>query len=547
MQSIPVSDSGNTPLISSGVATSEGLISPSANGGEVLLTGYKAGLATQTSSLAGSASATLPRTVGVVSSTGNVDLSTTTTEFNANNPRSATASGTTLWLAGANSGVITTPQGGSGAGTVVSTTNTNLRVIQIFNGQLYYSTSSAGGGIWSVGAGLPTSTGTVATQLSGVTTASPYGFFFANLGSGNSFNGFDTLYVADDGTSAGIEKWSYNGSTWIAEGTVTAAGVRGLTGVVNGTSVTLYGTTGGSAAAGGGSLYTFTDSTGAGNPISGTATVRATAATDEAFRGIALVPAIVATTATSEVGSLSPRQSSDTFTVTASFNAGTTPGVASVDLFVSTNNGPFTLYQTQSGGGAASGSVSFTFVGKDRNVYAFYSVAHDVNGGTEVKSTIEVSTYVPDLNPPVTHVLATSSYANGTFTINWSGTDPDQNSGTPPGSIVTFQIFEIIDGGAAKLVGQFPAGPATGGVYSGTATFAAQGDGLSHNYSFYSIGIDDQGVTQAVPGTPDVSFTAITFTAPLASSLSRRARHRRTLLYPFPRRELQPVAPLLAP
>ena len=519
VQSIPVSDSGITPLISSGTATSEGLISASANGGEVVLTGYEAGLATQPSSVAGSTSASVPRAVGVLSSTGSVDLSTTTTQFSANNPRSATADGSTIWITGANSGVITTPQGGSGLGTVVSALpNSNLRVIQIFNGQLYYSTGSGTNpGIWSVGTGEPTSTGVVAAQLPGMKTSSPYGFFFANLGSGHSFNGFDTLYVADDGGTTGIEKWSFDGANWVAEGAVTAAGVRGLTGVVNNGAVTLYGTTGAGTAAGGGSLYMFTDSTGPGAAISGTATVVATALANEAFRGITFVPAIVATTATSKVGSLVARQTSDSFNVSATFNSVNGPNVTSVDLFVSTNNGPFILYQTQTTGGAASGSVNFSFVGQDRNVYAFYSVAHDVNGGTEVKSTIEASTFVPDLHPPVTHVLASSSVSNGVFTLNWSGTDPDQNSGTPPGSIVTVSIFVEIDGGAAKLVGQFPAGTATGGVYSSSATYAAQGDGLSHNYAFYSIGVDDQGVTQAVPGSADVSFNSITFTAPLAA------------------------------
>ena len=58
----------------------------------------------------------------------------------------------------------------------------------------------------------------------------------------------------------------------------------------------------------------------------------------------------------------------------------------------------------------ASGTYDFTFVGQDRNLYAFHSIAIDAAGNAEVKSsnTVEASTTVPDLNPPVTHVLATN-------------------------------------------------------------------------------------------------------------------------------------------
>ncbi len=90
-------------------------------------------------------------------------------------------------------------------------------------------------------------------------------------------------------------------------------------------------------------------------------------------------------------------------------------GVSSVDLYVSVNNGPFTLYQTKTFAPSASGTVTFTFAGQDRNLYAFHSVAHDAAGNTESKSgtAIEASTSVPDLNPPVTHVLASSPVTPG--------------------------------------------------------------------------------------------------------------------------------------
>ena len=123
------------------------------------------------------------------------------------------------------------------------------------------------------------------------------------------------------------------------------------------------------------------------------------------------------TTPTSHVvNSLGTSQTSDSFPVSVAFSDPAGPGgapasgVSSVALYVSVNNGPFTLYQTQTFTPTASGTATFTFAGQDRNLYAFHSIAHDAAGNTESKSstTIEASTSVPDLNPPVTHVLASS-------------------------------------------------------------------------------------------------------------------------------------------
>ncbi len=254
----------------------------------------------------------------------------------------------------------------------------------------------------------------------------------------------------------------------------------------------------------------------------------------------------------SKAGPLSLAQASDTFTVPVTFSdpagaSGAVPsGVASVDLYVSANYGPFVLYQTLSAGGAASGTLNFTFTGADRNTYTFHSIAHDVAGNTESKSAIviETSTYVPDLNPPVSHVMAasptyswgpfpasifnglpTSSYSTGVFTLEWAGADPDQPAG---GSIATVSVYVQVDSGAAKLVGTITPGSPTavssGGstyyVYSGSMSYNALGDSLSHTYSFYSVGTDDeqkeQYAPQAGPASPDVTFSNITYGAPLA-------------------------------
>ncbi|MHB1556933.1 MAG: hypothetical protein ACYC61_05585, partial [Isosphaeraceae bacterium] len=249
------------------------------------------------------------------------------------------------------------------------------------------------------------------------------------------------------------------------------------------------------------------------------------------------------------VNTLPTSEGTDSFPVSVAYTdpagaGGSTPsGVASVDLYVSTNNGPFAFYQNLTvPASPASGSVTFTFNGQDRNIYAFHSVAHDVAGNTESKaaSTIEATTSVPDLNPPVTHVLAASptyswgpyssslfggrtpsSYSNGVFTLNWAGADPDRSSGTPAGSITVVDVYVEVDGGSPALVAQLNAGtPNSNGVYSGTTTYNALGDGLTHSYSFFSVGVDDQQKSQYAPqsgpASPDVTFSSVAYTAPLA-------------------------------
>jgi hypothetical protein len=253
---------------------------------------------------------------------------------------------------------------------------------------------------------------------------------------------------------------------------------------------------------------------------------------------------------TSHVNTLPGQQTSDTFTVPVTFsdptgtNNAPASGVASVDLYVSTDGVAFSLYQSMSANGATS-PLNFTFTGNDRTTYYFHSVAHDVAGNTEIvaATAIQASTFVPDLNPPVTHVLqpstsnawspfpsslfssmTASSYQSGVFTLNWAGADPDQPVG---GSIASLSVYVQVDGGSPSLVGTVtpssPTAVTSGGttyyVYSGTLTYHAQGDGNSHTYKFYSIGTDDQHLAQPTPGAADVTFTE-TYTAPLTASLT---------------------------
>ncbi|HYQ01074.1 MAG TPA: hypothetical protein VER96_20530 [Polyangiaceae bacterium] len=283
----------NRRLVASGTATSEGLITRSTDGHFVMLTGYDAPL--PTASLAGTTGTAVPRIVGRVAADGSVDTSTQVMDgVSGNNPRGvASTDGNQIWFAGAAGGVRFLTLGNTSATTTqLSTTVTNLRQVSIFSSQLYVSDSSGSAvRLGAVGAGLPTTSGQVISNISGFPlTGSPYAFYFADLDA--TVPGVDVLYVADDGV--GLTKYSLVTGTWVAKGTVgTAADAyRGLTAVVNAGTVTLYATRkGGSAAAGGGELVLLSDATGYSGGFTGTPTLLVTAAANTAFRGVALAPA----------------------------------------------------------------------------------------------------------------------------------------------------------------------------------------------------------------------------------------------------------------
>lgn len=280
------------PLTASGSASSEGGLSLSTDGTTLLIPGYAA--ATGVSSIASTTDSVAQRVVGEVDSAGDINTTTTfgATAFSGNNPRGpASVDGSVVWMAGA--GGTEATSGGVWSATKGATTSTmltggNFRWARIFNGQLYASSASATSpaviGINQVGTGLPTTTSTI-TNLAGLdssSTGSPYDYYLLSEGG----TGIDTAYVADN--TIGIEKYSLIAGTWTAEGSIAMAGVTGLTGSASGTTVTLYATDPTS-------LATVTDAFGTGT-LAGSPTTLATAATNEAFRGVALAPQPAVTT-----------------------------------------------------------------------------------------------------------------------------------------------------------------------------------------------------------------------------------------------------------
>ncbi|HYO24559.1 MAG TPA: hypothetical protein VEQ85_06375, partial [Lacipirellulaceae bacterium] len=152
----------NLPFTVNGTAVSEGFLTLSGNGQFLTLAGYS--IAPGTAQINTTASTVAPRAVARIDvGSGAVNTSTSfsgDTTFSAGNARSAVSSdGSSIWLAGSNQGVRTTTFGTT-ASTVVSSTVTNNRVLNIFNGQLYVSSGSGSFiGVNAVGTGLPTATG----------------------------------------------------------------------------------------------------------------------------------------------------------------------------------------------------------------------------------------------------------------------------------------------------------------------------------------------------------------------------------------------------
>jgi hypothetical protein len=307
---MPTNQAGaNSPIVISGTATSEGQLTLSADGQYLIMAGYATNSAyysVGTTSLPNTSSTAVPRIVGRVDYDGNIDTSTVLTNFsNGNNPRcAASTDGVNIWVGGAQGGVAYTTLGSAAVTTLNNisgtTTNkpTNIRYVDIYNGQIYCSTEKTTNGIYTVGIGEPTTTGQVMTLIQ--PAGGPGGVMFLTLQAGNT--NVDTLYYADDGSgssAAGIYKFSLVDSSWVQNGGPITVdfGVAGLTASVDlsdgTTNVHLFAVTQGptGSSLNGSDLYEFTDSSGYNGSVSGSATMIATAAANTAFRGVAMAPA----------------------------------------------------------------------------------------------------------------------------------------------------------------------------------------------------------------------------------------------------------------
>ena len=283
---------GNFALTASGTATTEGLINLSINRKYITFGGYNAD--TGIVSVASLASSSYKRVIGRINNAATTNITTSLdSAFSTYNIRSVISTdGNAFWMSGSGSGIRYTTLGVS-ADTRVSSAQqaypSNFRSLNIFGGQLYATTGSGTSfRMVSVGTNTPIDSGNILTQFPGVpVTGSPNQFFLADLST--TIPGDDVLYIADDAAATsggGLQKYSYNGTTWVSNGALSPAltPLKGLTGSVIGSTVTLY------AVGGAAKLYSLVDASGYNAALTAPFVELATVGTNMAFRGVALAP-----------------------------------------------------------------------------------------------------------------------------------------------------------------------------------------------------------------------------------------------------------------
>ncbi len=278
----------NQSLTAIGNSALEGLLTRSADGRFLLLTGYDTAVATTN---ANALAAAVGRVIGRVGVDGLVDTSTSVALGTGNVRGIASDTGASYYVSTSSTGVSYGTFGSASVTQLNANTTgpVNVRALGIYDGQLYESSMSGAFRIATVGSGQPTTAGQVVTNITGdgsatsplATASAPGAFFFADLTT--AVAGVDTLYVADSRTGGGLFKYSLVGGVWTSNGSIVDSGLTGLTGSVSGTTVTLFGTTGNA-------LDLFSDTTGYNGILTGGSTRIATAATNTAFRGVAFAP-----------------------------------------------------------------------------------------------------------------------------------------------------------------------------------------------------------------------------------------------------------------
>jgi len=218
IQSIPMPTSSvgsDRRLTLSGTANSEGELAVSSDGRYLTLGGYDA--APGVASISSSALTVASRSIARIDLSGNVDTTTGITDAlgGASIRGVATDDGSRYWATGGSNGVRFLSHGASTT-TQITASPTNVRCVNIFNGQLFISSGSgAFVGVNTVGSGLPTAATTAALLTGqGGTGFSNYDFTFADA---------NTLYVADDSAANnGLQKWVQNAGTWSLAYRITA-------------------------------------------------------------------------------------------------------------------------------------------------------------------------------------------------------------------------------------------------------------------------------------------------------------------------------------
>lgn len=250
----------------SGLATSEGAISLSEDGKYLTVTGYIPPF-TGSGSLANRTDAQAPRGFVNVSYNGTVSGAVAIGAFSGNNIRSGVSSNNGTYFAGGTTGTVYRSTAGNAT---IQSSTPNTRVVNIINGNLYFSTGSGSPGVyrWT---GTPTTATAQSAAIVGLTGqgTSPYDF---------AFNSLNTIaYIAD--SNIGVQKFTFDGVAWSHAYNITTSS-NGLTGLAvdfSGPNPKIY-------AVNPSNLWYYED-TGTGSMTS-----IATAGSNYAFRGLEFAP-----------------------------------------------------------------------------------------------------------------------------------------------------------------------------------------------------------------------------------------------------------------
>ena len=291
VQSVAIPSTGTNALVVDGTAVADAALTRTPNRRWLCFGGYNtnAGFAYPP----GSPSSLVPRAIGILDAAGAFQIAAANTLFyNSNNIRAAVSDGiNNFWAVGSISG---TNVGGinyygfDGPSNLVY--SINARVLNLINGELYFSTASVTpSGIYKF-AGTPESSATPALLIDesfSFYPVSPYGF---------AFNPAGTLaYVADDRTNGtgGVFAFENSGGTWsvlyLLDTGIPNAGARGLAVDWSGPNPIIYASTSENSAYGnpGNHLIRIVDSY---YEDGGQVTTLATAPGSSSFRGVTFVP-----------------------------------------------------------------------------------------------------------------------------------------------------------------------------------------------------------------------------------------------------------------
>jgi hypothetical protein len=256
VNSTTLPDTGANPIVGNPNSTTSGALTRSLNGKLLCFAGYDTNTANFGSgvSIEGS-SAVFPRVIGTVDALSAYNRpfkSSSTTVFSSAAFRAAVTDGTNnFWGSGANSGTLyfTPPS----TVTVIQNTKLNMRVSEIFNGDLYFSCASTVGdshqGIYKF-TGLPTAATPLPTpQLVEYGALAANGpMDFAVNPAGTILYGCDDRNPNGDGSTGGIRRYDLVSGSWVfsytlTNGLLSGTTLRHMTVDFSGANPVLYATT----------------------------------------------------------------------------------------------------------------------------------------------------------------------------------------------------------------------------------------------------------------------------------------------------------------